>query len=120
MVEEAKPIVTVTGITGYIGSWVGLLLLKSGKYRVRGTVRSTNNAAKIDPLRKAFGDLFDNLELVQADLLEADSMTRAIEGSTYVMHVASPFVIAEPKDENELIKPAQEGTLNVLRACQAA
>ena len=61
MVEQAKPIVTVTGISGYIGSWVGMMLLKSGKYQVRGTVRSTTNAAKIDPLKKAYGELFNNL-----------------------------------------------------------
>ena len=49
--SDSRPIVTVTGITGYIGSHVGLLLLKDGSYRVRGTVRSKNNADKIDPLR---------------------------------------------------------------------
>jgi len=48
---ESLPIVTITGITGFIGSWVGLLSLQSGKYRVRGTVRSTSNIAKLDPLR---------------------------------------------------------------------
>jgi len=87
---------------------------------VRGTVRSTTNAAKIDPLRKAYGELFQNLELVQADLLEPESLNRAINGSTYVMHVASPVAFEEPKDEQELIRPALEGTLNVLKACQAA
>lgn len=111
---EAKPIVTVTGISGYIGSWVGYYLLQSGKYRVRGTVRSTSNAAKIEPLRQAFGEEFNNLELVQADLLEPESMKRAIQGSTYVIHVASPFIVEEPRDENVLIKPAVEGTLAVL------
>ena len=43
-------------------------------------------------------------------------MMKAVEGSTYVLHVASPFVLDEPKDENVLIKPAVEGTLAVMKA----
>ncbi len=120
MVEQnsSLPLVTVTGISGYIGSHVGLQLLQSGQYRVRGTVRSTSNEAKIAPLRKAFGEeLFGKLELVEADLLDPDSFTRALEGSTYVCHVASPFIIETPRDEMDLIRPAVEGTKAVLRAC---
>ena len=49
--NSKKPIVTVTGISGYVGSQVGLALLNDGSYRVRGTVRDPNNAAKLDPLR---------------------------------------------------------------------
>lgn len=73
MVEEL-PVLTVTGITGYIASWVTLFALKSGKYKVRGTVRNTQNAEKINPIREAFGRYFDELELVQADLLEPESV----------------------------------------------
>ena len=116
MVESALPVITVTGITGYIGSHVGKLLLESGKYKVRGTVRSKNNEAKIAPIRESFGELFDQLELVEADLLNEASLLEAISGSTYVMHVASPFVIEKPKHEDELIKPAVEGTLAVMKA----
>ena len=54
--NDERPIVTVTGITGFIGSYVGLMLLESGKYRVRGTVRSKANTAKIDPLKEAYGE----------------------------------------------------------------
>lgn len=59
MVQAELPIVTVTGITGFLGSHVGLQLLEDGGYKVRGTVRSLKSAAKIDPLRKAFGDKFE-------------------------------------------------------------
>lgn len=111
------PVVVVTGITGYMGSWVGLLALQSGKYRVRGTVRSKTNTAKLDPIRQAYGEHFDNLELVEADLLDPESLARAMVGATYVLHTASPFTIAEPRDENELIRPAVDGTLSVMRAC---
>ena len=73
---EHLPIMTltVTGITGYVGSWVGLMALRSGKYRVRGTVRSKTNQEKIEPLREAYGDLFEKLELVEADLLDDNSI----------------------------------------------
>ena len=117
---DSRPILTVTGITGFLGSNVGLAALQDGNYRVRGTVRSKNNADKIDPIRKAYGDIFNQLELVEADLTNADSLMKAIQGSTYVLHVASPFTIDTPRDENELIRPAVDGTLGVLRACQAA
>jgi uncharacterized protein YbjT (DUF2867 family) len=66
-----KPLVVITGITGYIGSQTCLAFLKHGGFRVRGTVRSTKNPAKMDPLRKAFGEeLFSKLELAEADLLD--------------------------------------------------
>lgn len=117
MVEQGKEKVLVTGITGYIGSWVALYLLEQG-YRVRGTVRDPTNEAKLAPLKKAFGDKFETVEIVKGDLLDAESMGRAVNGCDWVAHVASPFVIDEPRDENELIKPAVEGTLSVMRACK--
>ncbi len=57
----------------------------------------------------AFGQLFDKLELVDAELLNAESIMKAINGSDYVVHTASPFVLSF-KNEDELIKPAVEGT----------
>ena len=118
MVESALPIVTVTGVTGYIGSHCAKILLESGKYKVRGTVRSKTNEGKIAPIREALGANFNQLELVEADLLNEASLIEALSGSTYVLHVASPFVLEQPKDENELIKPAVEGTLAVMKAAQ--
>lgn len=58
MVESSKPTVVITGITGYLGSHVALVFLKDGSYNVRGTVRDTKNPVKIEPIRKAFGELF--------------------------------------------------------------
>ena len=55
---------------------------------------------------------------MEADLLNADSLRAAIQGSTYVIHVASPFVIDEPSDPMVLIRPAVEGTTAVLEACK--
>ena len=114
--ESDKQIVTITGISGFVGSQVCLAFLKDGTFKVRGTVRSTTNEAKIAPLKEAFGEYFDQLEFDEADLLNEESLFNAIEGSTYVVHTASPFPIAKPKNEDVLIKPAVEGTMAVMRA----
>lgn len=58
MVDAGKPVVTITGISGFIGSYICLDFLKTGEFTVRGTVRDKNNEAKIAPLKKAFGDYF--------------------------------------------------------------
>ena len=94
----SKPIVTITGVTGFIGSQVCLQFLKDGSYQVRGTVRSISNAKKIDPLKAAFGKYFNQLELVEADLLNEFTIKEAIMGSQYVVHTASPFPFSDPKD----------------------
>ena len=72
MVEQTdkKPLVTITGITGFLGSQVCLYFLRDGGFRVRGTVRDQSNAAKMDPIKKAFGDLFKELDVVEADILD--------------------------------------------------
>lgn len=91
--------------------------MEDGSFKVRGTVRDTRNQEKIAPLKDGFGEhLFSTLELVEADLMNADSLARAIEGMDYVVHTASPFPSKTPKDENEIIRPAVEGTLAVMRA----
>ena len=92
--------------------------LKCGEFQVRGTVRDCKNEAKIAPLRKAFGEHFSQLELVEADLMDAESIAKALAGSTYVIHTASPFF--HPEDPNDVIKPAVDGTMAVMHACKAA
>ena len=113
-----RPIVTLTGVTGYLGSQVCLLYLKDGGFRVRGTVRDKSNEAKLAPLREAFGALFSELELVEANLDNEQSMIDAIRGSTYVVHMASPFFMKG--NEETLVAPAVNGTLAAMKACQAA
>ena len=81
-------------------------------------MRDKDNEAKIAPLRKAFGEHFAQLELVNADLLNADSISAAIAGSTYVVHVASPFYF--PENDDDVIKPAVDGTMAVMHACKAS
>jgi len=112
-----KPIVLITGVTGYLGAHVADVFLKDGGFRVRGTVRSTKNPAKIEPLKKAFGDKFEELELVEADLLDEDSLVRACKDATYVVHTASPYVL-NVRNHDDMIKPAVNGTLAVARGCR--
>ena len=119
MVESSKPTVVITGVSGYLGSHVALVFLKDGSYNVRGTVRDTKNPAKIEPLKKAFGELFESLALVEADLNNEESIFGALAGANLVVHTASPFPLAPPRHENDLINPAVNGTVSVLKACHA-
>lgn len=111
-------LVLVSGATGYIGSHVIRELLDNG-YRVRGTVRSLNKKA---PHLEAWIAAGDKLELVEADLLDANGWLEACQGCEWVAHVASPFFMGcKPSEaEEKLYKPALEGTLNVLRAAKEA
>jgi nucleoside-diphosphate-sugar epimerase len=107
--------VLVTGGSGFLGSWCVIDLLERG-YRVRTTVR---DLAREPEVRAAVGsqvDPGDRLTVLAADLLDDAGWEGAIEGCEYVLHVASPFPPVQPKDPDELIVPAREGTLRVLRA----
>ena len=91
--------------------------LQEKGYRVRGTVRSLKDTKKVEPIKKLLNNPKHELELVEADLLDEKSWLEAVKDCTYVIHTASPFPNSEPNDENELIKPAVNGTLFVLKAC---
>ena len=118
--SSSPPQVLVTGASGYIATHIVQQLLLGGKVKVRGTVRSLKNESKTAPLMKLVPDAKYPLELVEADLLNEESWIQAVNGCEYVYHTASPFPFDVPRDENEIIKPAVEGTLNVLKACTAA
>jgi nucleoside-diphosphate-sugar epimerase len=110
---NSKPVVVITGVSGYLGSQVCLTFLQDGSYRVRGTVRSTTNAQKLEPLKAGLGpELFDQLELVEADLTNEDSIVAACEGATYVVHTASPFHF-----KGDTVGPAVQGATAVMKAC---
>ena len=106
----------VTGVTGYIGQHCGAELLRQG-YEVVGTIRSMEKAeavregiAKVAPV--------ENLTFVEADLISDEGWDEAMSDCKFVLHVASPFIIADPEDENEMISPAVDGTLRVLSAAK--
>lgn len=116
--SENNQIVLVTGGTGFIGIYCILKLLQQG-YSVRTTVRSLSRKEEVIGLLKASGiTSFENLSFIEADLTKNDNWDEAVKGCAYVLHVASPFPAGEPEDENDLIIPAREGALRVLRAAR--
>lgn len=111
--------VLVTGISGFLGGHVALQLLQQG-YAVRGSVRSLSRAPEVKATLAANGADVTRLEFVALDLSSDAGWTEAMAGVRYLQHVASPFVIEQPKDRNELIRPAVEGTRRALNAALAA
>ena len=117
--DHANTTVLVTGASGFIGLHCVLQLLQEG-YRVRGTVRSQGRADEVREAMEGNVDVGDRLEIVEADLTRDEGWADAVHGCSYVLHVASPFPNRAPEHEDELIKPAKEGTLRVLRAAANA
>ena len=117
--------VLVTGGTGFIGSHAIVQLLAAG-YRVRTTVRNLSRADDVRALAVAGAAssgvkiAVGTIEVVAADLMSDEGWPEAVADCTYVLHVASPFPVSQPKDENELIVPAREGALRALRASRDA
>ena len=112
--------VLVTGGSGFVGSHCILQLLAAG-YRVRTTVRDLTREADVRALLKQGGvEAGNELRFFAANLESDAGWAEAVAGCDYVLHVASPFPAGVPKHEDELIIPAREGTLRVLRASRDA
>lgn len=112
--------VLVTGGSGFIASHTILQLLAAG-YKVRTTVRNLSREADVRVmLRNGGAEPGDQLSFVAAELMSDAGWPAAVSGCEYVLHIASPFPSQVPKDENELIVPAREGALRVLRASRDA
>jgi dihydroflavonol-4-reductase len=116
---DGEQTVLVTGGSGFLGGWCLAELLQRG-YRARTTVRSLAREAEVQANVGSRVAVGDRLSVLAADLTKDEGWAEAIEGCDYVLHVASPFPPAQPKNPDELIVPAREGTIRVLRASLAA
>ena len=117
-INKNKPIL-VTGGGGYIASWIIKYLLDDG-YTVHTTIRKIEEKEKYKHLEHIGENYPNKLLFFEADLLKPDSFAKAMEGCEVVIHTASPFMVTKIKDpEIDLIKPAKEGTANVLRSVNA-
>ena len=107
--------VLVSGGSGFLGGWCVVELLRQG-YAVRTTVRDLARESEVRAAVATQINPGERLTVLAADLLADDGWAEAVTGCDYVLHVASPFPPVQPKDPDELIVPAREGTLRVLRA----
>jgi dihydroflavonol-4-reductase len=107
--------VLVTGGSGFLGGWCLVELLRGG-FRVRTTVRDPSREGEVRAIVGSETDVGERLSVFAADLTGDRGWKEAVEGCDYVLHVASPFPPTQPKDPDELIVPARDGTLRVLRA----
>jgi dihydroflavonol-4-reductase len=107
--------VLVTGGSGFLGGWCLTELLRAG-HQVRATVRDPARESEVRAMIAPELNGGERLSLFTADLGDDRGWKEAVEGCDYVLHVASPFPPRQPKDPDELIVPARDGTLRVLRA----
>jgi dihydroflavonol-4-reductase len=115
---KSKETVLVTGGTGYLAKWVIAGLVREG-FGVRATLRNLHQEAEV---RSAIAEQVDSaghLSFASADLLKDEGWMTAMAGCQYVLHVASPMGQGAPKG-TDLIGPARDGTLRVLKAAAAS
>jgi nucleoside-diphosphate-sugar epimerase len=113
--------VLVTGGTGFVGAHCLIQLLAAG-HETRATVRDLARESDVRAMLRQGGtnEVGKRLTLFRADLNANAGWAEAVVGCDYVLHVASPYPSTVPKDENELIAPARDGALRVLRAARDA
>ena len=117
--SNKRGLVLVTGGSGYVAGYCIAELLNNG-WNVRTTVRSV---AKARALRAGIGALASNaseIQVVEADLLSDTGWSKAAVGAQCALHVASPVPVTDPKNDDELVRPARDGTLRVLKAARDA
>ena len=102
--------VLVTGGTGFVGAHCLIQLLAAG-HEARTTVRDLKREGEARAMLRqgGAGEVGERLTFVRADLSADSGWAEDIRGCDYVLHVASPFPVTVPKDENELIAPARDG-----------
>lgn len=111
----SDPQVVVTGASGLIAKHTIAEFLRRG-HAVRGTLRSMEKADSVRRAMSSLGADPEMLSFVVADLTSDNGWDEAVAGTKAVVHTASPFPISQPSNPNDLIAPARDGTLRVLRA----
>ena len=117
--SSKRGLALVTGGSGYVAGYC-IAELMNNDWNVRSTVRSS---AKTRAVRESIGDIVSKaseIEFVEADLNSDAGWSQAVGGAQYVLHVASPVPVTDPKNDDELVRPARDGTLRVLKAARDA
>ena len=113
-------LVLVTGGSGFVGLHCILQLLQQG-YQVRTTLRTITKKDKVlEALKNNGVQNLDQLSFIEADLTNDKNWDVAMGDCTYVIHVASPITLELPKHEDEMIRPAVDGTLRILKSARNA
>ena len=107
--------VLVTGASGFIGLHCIAQLLQAG-YHVKGSLRSRARESEIRNALSKVVNAENRLEICELDLLKDAGWDDAVSGCDYVMHVASPLLDREPKDQDEIIRPAHEGLMRAIKS----
>ncbi|WP_163411339.1 SDR family oxidoreductase [Flavobacterium ajazii] len=107
--------VLLTGISGFLGSHTAIQLLNKG-YKVTGTVRDLRRANELKTIIKKHTPHIEHLTIVEADLNDAAKWAELTKNIDFIQHIASPFPRELPKHESELIEPARNGALNILKS----
>lgn len=115
---EKNSTVLLTGVSGFLGSHTTIQLLEKG-YKVIGTLRNMKRAEALKAVLARHTSYIENLRFVEADLNDENIWSKLTKGVDYVQHIASPFPRELPKKEEDLVVPAKNGTLNVLKAASA-
>lgn len=107
--------VLLTGISGFLGSHTAIQLLNKG-YKVTGTVRNLSRANDLKAIIEKHTPHIQNLTIAEADLNDESKWPELTKNIDFIQHIASPFPRSLPKHESELIEPAKNGVLNILKS----
>ena len=119
MASDERGLVLVTGGSGYLAGFCIAQLLKEG-WAVRTTVRQLSREPEVRTRLAQLVEPVGRLAFVPADLDSDAGWAEAVAGCAYVLHVASPLPARNPRDDEELTRPARDGALRVLRRARDA